>query len=110
MKILLGYDGSECAHAAIEDLARAGIGAKSEVLVLSAVDVWPHLPASSYQEKDQQDMAKSPLALQRAHKLAAQAMAEAREMSQQGAERVSKILPDAKVRSEARPEARRQLL
>ena len=105
MKILVGYDGSECADAAIEDLARAGIGPNSEVMVLSGVDVWPHLPGSSFQEMDREAMAKSPLSVQRAHKLAAQAMEEARELAKQGAERVMKVIADAKVRSEARAEA-----
>ncbi|HEV8379458.1 MAG TPA: universal stress protein [Tepidisphaeraceae bacterium] len=105
MRILLGYDGSDCADAAIEDLARAGIGSNCEVLVLSGVDVWPHLPASSFQELDRQAMVNSSLAVQRAHKLAGQAMEEARELAKQGAERIRKTLPDAKVKSETRPEA-----
>ena len=37
MKILVAYDGSECADAALEDLKRAGLPAEAEVLVMS----WP---------------------------------------------------------------------
>lgn len=105
MKILLGYDGSECADAAVDDLARAGVGADCQVLVLSAVDVWPELPASSFQELDPQANASSALAVQRAHQLAAQAMQEARELATQGAQRVSNAILGAKVSGEARPEA-----
>jgi nucleotide-binding universal stress UspA family protein len=105
MKIVLGYDGSDYADAAIEDLPRAGLGASCEVLVLSAVDVYPQLPPSIFQELDKQALADSSRAVQRAHKLAAQAMQEARELARQGAERVSKLLPSAKLKLEARTEA-----
>lgn len=40
MKILIGYDGSDCANAALDDLQRAGLPAKAEVIVLTAVDVF----------------------------------------------------------------------
>lgn len=39
MKILLAYDGSEWADAALADLKNAGLGAETEVLVLSLADV-----------------------------------------------------------------------
>lgn len=35
MKILIAYDGSDCARAALEDLKSAGLPAKAEALVLS---------------------------------------------------------------------------
>ena len=40
MKILLAYDGSECADAAIQDLKRAGLNDEVEVLVMSVADVF----------------------------------------------------------------------
>ncbi len=40
MKILIGYDGSECADAALDDLQRAGLPAEAEVVVLTAADVF----------------------------------------------------------------------
>lgn len=40
MKILIGYDGSECADAALDDLQRAGLPAEAEVMVLTAADVF----------------------------------------------------------------------
>lgn len=39
MKILIGYDGSECADAAIDDLKRAGLPEKTEAIVVSVADV-----------------------------------------------------------------------
>ena len=40
MKILIGYDGSDCADAALEDLQRAGLPSEAEVVVLTAADVF----------------------------------------------------------------------
>ena len=40
MKILIGYDGSECAMAAIEDLRRAGLPERAEANILTVADVW----------------------------------------------------------------------
>ena len=43
MRILIAYDGSECARAALTDLQLAGLPSDAEVLVLSVLDAW--LPA-----------------------------------------------------------------
>lgn len=40
MKILIGYDGSRCADAAIAELDRAGLPNKAEVAVLSVRELW----------------------------------------------------------------------
>jgi nucleotide-binding universal stress UspA family protein len=40
MKILVAYDGSECADAALEDLRRAGLPADAQIKVLSVVESW----------------------------------------------------------------------
>jgi nucleotide-binding universal stress UspA family protein len=45
MKVLIGYDGSPYADAAIDDLVRAGLPADTHALVLSVADVWPQMPA-----------------------------------------------------------------
>src|SRR5689334_9894669 len=43
MKVLLAYDGSSCADAAISDLEIAGLPNDTELLVVSvAHDGWPH--------------------------------------------------------------------
>lgn len=41
MRILIGYDGSECAEAALDDLARAGLPGGTEALVLSVAELMP---------------------------------------------------------------------
>ena len=49
MKILIGYDGSECADAALDDLMQAGLPANVEAYILSVAEVWlPPPPPSSY--------------------------------------------------------------
>src|SRR5262245_61019241 len=40
MKIIVGYDGSECANAALDDLRRAGLPADAQIKVLSVVENW----------------------------------------------------------------------
>lgn len=39
-KILLAYDGSECADVAIDDLSRAGLPEEADALVVSVAEVW----------------------------------------------------------------------
>jgi nucleotide-binding universal stress UspA family protein len=38
MKILIAYDGSECADAALDDLRKAGLPADAQIKVLSVVE------------------------------------------------------------------------
>ena len=65
-KFLIGYDGSECADAALDDLAQAGLPADAEALILSVSEVWlPPPPPSSYAIVEEAQHAKSPADLQR---------------------------------------------
>ena len=45
MKILVAYDGSECADAALDDLRRAGLPPDAQIKILSVIEHW--LPAPS---------------------------------------------------------------
>jgi hypothetical protein len=50
MKILIGYDGSDCAGAALDDLQRSGLPPATEALVISVAEQWlPPPPPSSYE-------------------------------------------------------------
>lgn len=40
MKILIGYDGSECSDLALEDLRKAGLPAEAEAVVLAVGEAW----------------------------------------------------------------------
>ena len=43
MKILIGYDGSPCADAALDDLRRAGLSREAQAIVLTVFEQWlPH--------------------------------------------------------------------
>lgn len=46
MKILIGYDGSECSEKMIWDLKRAGLPSKAEALVMSVAEHWLPAPTS----------------------------------------------------------------
>src|SRR5262245_47855436 len=52
MKVLIAYDGSECADAALEDLRRAGLPSDAQIKVLSVVENW--LPPPSELEINEQ--------------------------------------------------------
>jgi nucleotide-binding universal stress UspA family protein len=58
MKILVAYDGSECADAALDDLKRAGLPADAQVKVLSVVESWLPPPSGleivEHIDKDQE--------------------------------------------------------
>jgi len=60
MKILIGYDGSGCADAALDDLTHAGLPPAAETHILSVAEVWlPPPPPSSYEIIEQAREAKS---------------------------------------------------
>jgi nucleotide-binding universal stress UspA family protein len=48
MRILIGYDGSTCADAALDDLRRAGLPRNAEAVILAVTELW--LPASPIKE------------------------------------------------------------
>lgn len=50
MKIVIGYDGSDCAGAALDDLQRSGLPPATEALVISVAEQWfQSPPPSSYE-------------------------------------------------------------
>ena len=49
MRILIGYDGSESADAALDDLRRAGLPREAEALIVSVGEVSMMPPPSSYE-------------------------------------------------------------
>ncbi|NOT47150.1 MAG: universal stress protein [Acidobacteria bacterium] len=46
MKLLVAYDGSKCAEAALDDLVRAGLPESGEAVVISVAEVWLPPPES----------------------------------------------------------------
>lgn len=91
MKLLIGYDGSDGARAAIADLKDAGLPPAGEAEVLSVADVFPHLAPESFAPSSPEAPA-SPM-IKRARALAAAALADARVTADEGAATARGVLP-----------------
>lgn len=98
MKLLIAYDGSDCADAALADLRRAGLPAAVDATVLTVADVW--LPPS--------DVRGTPplpgwmaVAGKESEARAAKAVSEAQEMAVGAATRLQADFPRWSVRGEA---------
>jgi nucleotide-binding universal stress UspA family protein len=100
MKILIAYDGSEFADAAIEDLRHAGLPATAETLVFSVADVFvpPAIAAGD-------DVLPEPAAVRRAHQRAERKLKEAETRARDASERLRKDFPEWKVSYEAAAES-----
>ncbi len=93
-KILVGYDGSECADAALADLTRAGLSSNAEVQILSVAEAWlPLPPPSSYEIVYQATKAKSPADLQRRFAKEAVAAKAALALAEQARDRMQVNFP-----------------
>jgi nucleotide-binding universal stress UspA family protein len=97
MKVLITYDGSSCADAALDDLRYAGLPHVAEALILCVADVV--LPPPSRPESAVPDLV--PPMVQRAWTLATQAVEEAHALALQAQARVRTSFPDWDVRAEA---------
>jgi nucleotide-binding universal stress UspA family protein len=99
MKILIAYDGSECADAALEDLKAAGLPKKAEALVMTMADVF--LPPSINEEIDNTFPMHVPAGVKRAHENAERKLKEAESMAKRASEQIKKSFPEWHVRHEA---------
>src|SRR2546425_13135108 len=97
MKVLIAYDDSREADAALEDLPRAGLPCVAEALIMSVADVFlppPSLSASAVP-------APVPTAVQRAWAQTAHALEEARALALHARAHVLTAFPAWDVRAEA---------
>jgi nucleotide-binding universal stress UspA family protein len=99
MKILIGYDGSEYADAALEDLRRAGLPREAEAVVLSVADVF--LPPPVREGIDDTFPLYVPAGVKLAHERAARAVEEARALAVHAAHRLRESFPGWAVHAEA---------
>jgi nucleotide-binding universal stress UspA family protein len=97
MKIVIAYDGSDCAKDALEDLPCAGLPRVAEALVMSVADVF--LPPSSSPAPALP--AEVPVAVQRAWAQATHAVDEARALAQQARTHLLLSFPAWEVQAEA---------
>lgn len=98
MKILVGYDGSECAEAALDDLRRAGLPEYAEAQILSITEVWlPPPPPSSYEIVDQARHVKVPADLKRVYSKDCKEAKQALVLAERAQERLQVIFPKWRV-------------
>ena len=101
MKILIGYDGSECAEAALDDLRRAALPENAEVQILSIAEVWlPPPPPSSYEIVEQAWQVKVPADLKQVYSKDCKAEKEAA-FAQRAKERVKAYFPNWEVSADS---------
>ena len=102
MKILIAYDGSDCAEAALDDLTQAGLPKEAEAILMSVTEVWlPPPPTSSYEIVDQAMHVRVPVDLKKVYAKGTRAVHEARALADQGLARVKASFPKWTARSEA---------
>jgi nucleotide-binding universal stress UspA family protein len=99
LRILIAYDGSGCADAALDDLQRAGLPRALEAVVVTVADVL--LPPPDAQADVDALPARALESVQHAHARAEQVVKEARVVAERAAQRVKADFPSWVVRSEA---------
>jgi nucleotide-binding universal stress UspA family protein len=84
-RLLIGYDGSDCANAALDDLRYAGLPGDLDVKLLTVADVW--LPPDSHKlEPVYPDLEAK--AIRRARANALDALKEAKDIAEAGFSRI----------------------
>jgi nucleotide-binding universal stress UspA family protein len=102
MKILLGYDGSECADAALDDLTQAGLPASGEFHIMSVAEVWlPPPPPSSYEIIEEARNATSPAELQRDFSKGCAAAKEVLLLAERARNRLRALFPNWKATADS---------
>lgn len=102
MKLLIAYDGSQCADAALDDLTHAGLPAKGEALVLTVAEVWlPPPPPSAYEVVEMATQAKGALGLERKYMASSQVVTDADKLAAKVATRFQANFPNWTVKHEA---------
>lgn len=99
MKLLIAYDGSDCAEAALEDLKSAGLPKTAEALVMTLADVF--LPPPIHEEVDNTSPMYVPAGVRRAHERAERELKEAESMARRASEQIKKSFPEWQVSHEA---------
>jgi nucleotide-binding universal stress UspA family protein len=100
LRILIGYDGSECSDAAVEDLARAGLPAEADVRVMTVADLF--VPGGDAEISGSVLLpAQLHEAIERARARAAAALDAARALAARARERIGLSFPIWTVTAEA---------
>ena len=99
-KILIAYDGSACADAALTDLRRAGLPSSLEAVVITVADVIVPPPDDEVPD-DKLFPPRTPTFVRQAQEQAEKVVEEARALAERAKERVKADFPNWKVKVEA---------
>lgn len=98
MKLLIAYDGTPPADAAIDDLTMAGLPETGEALVVSVADVW--LPPENLQDEDEPINPRVEAIVETHRQRAREAVTEAAQVAERARERVLHHFPKWSVTAE----------
>lgn len=102
MKILIAYDGSDCADAALDDLQLAGLPAEAEAQIISVAEVWlPPPPPSSDEILEEARQVKVPADLKRVYSKGGAAETQALALAERAKDRVKINFPGWKVSADS---------
>jgi nucleotide-binding universal stress UspA family protein len=99
MKVLIAYDGSNCAEAAIDDLRKAGLPETGEALVVSVAEVW--LPPPNGDDAHVTDDPYIQKMVRGYREKGERALAESKDYADRARERLERIIPEWNI--ETRP-------
>ncbi len=100
MKILIGYDGSDCANDAIEDLKFAGLPEETEAIVFSVTDAWETPESFNDLPNDAEKPTRE--SLDAVHSYIAEALEKVQQLAEDGATRLRALFPAWSVSAETR--------
>lgn len=101
MRILIGYDGSECADAALDDLRQAGLPERCDTLVMSIAEVWlPPPPPSAYEVTGMAEVSNEPTPIKISYERQLRLVDEAKALAARAASRLKSNFPDWDILSE----------
>ena len=101
MRVLVAYDGSQCAESALDDLIHAGLPGRGEALIVTVGEVWLPPPPPSAYEIVEMATADSPLELEHKYQENSDVVKTAAAMAARAAARFSSNFPQWKVSHEA---------
>jgi nucleotide-binding universal stress UspA family protein len=99
MKVLIAYDGSDCADSSLKELVHAGLPQKGEALIMMVAEVW--LPPPSALEIAEHAVVAKKLGLDRKYMSSSQAVRDAEVLARKAAAQIQTDFPRWKVKSEA---------
>jgi len=102
MKILIAYDGSDCADAALDDLQRAGLPSDVEAVVISVTEIWlPPPPPSMLEIVSEAEDVNVPADLKKVYVRNSKAMELVRAMAEKARDRLRNNFPGWEVSAKA---------